>query len=127
MLDARTGEILALANGPSFNPNELDSGGADARRNRAITDVFEPGSTVKPLTVLAALESGRFDEHSVIDTSPGYMRVGRMLVQDPINRGRTVAWRRARAIEPGRHRQDRAGAGRSDGVRRVRACRSLRI
>ncbi len=87
MLDARSGEILALANGPSFNPNDLTRAGADARRNRAITDLFEPGSTVKPLTVLAALESGRFDETSVVDTTPGYMRVGRMVVRDPINRG----------------------------------------
>jgi len=87
MLDARTGEILALANDPSFNPNELTRVGADARRNRAITDLFEPGSTVKPLTVLAALESGRFNEDSVIDTTPGYMHVGRMLVKDPVNRG----------------------------------------
>jgi cell division protein FtsI (penicillin-binding protein 3) len=87
MLDARTGEILALANEPSFNPNELTRVAPAARRNRAITDLYEPGSTVKPLTVLAALESGRFAEDSVIDTSPGYMRVGRLLVQDPSNRG----------------------------------------
>jgi cell division protein FtsI (penicillin-binding protein 3) len=90
MLDARTGEILALANGPSFNPNELTRARPDSRRNRAITDLFEPGSTVKPLTVLAALESGRFNEESVIDTTPGYMRVGRLLVRDPINRGPLV-------------------------------------
>jgi cell division protein FtsI (penicillin-binding protein 3) len=88
MLDARTGEILALANQPSFNPNDLTRVTNSAMRNRAITDRYEPGSTVKPLTVLAALESGRFSENSVIDTSPGYMRIGRMLVQDPINRGR---------------------------------------
>ena len=88
MLDAHTGEILALVNNPSFNPNELTRVAPDARRNRAITDLFEPGSTVKPLTVLAALESGRFDERSVVDTTPGYMRVGRLLVQDPVNRGR---------------------------------------
>ena len=87
MLDAHTGEILALVNNPSFNPNELTRVAPDARRNRAITDLFEPGSTVKPLTVLAALESGRFDERSVIDTTPGYMHVGRLLVQDPVNRG----------------------------------------
>jgi cell division protein FtsI (penicillin-binding protein 3) len=88
MLDARTGEILALANQPSFNPNDLAHVTNAAMRNRAITDRYEPGSTVKPLTVLAALESGRFSENSVIDTSPGYMHIGRMLVQDPINRGR---------------------------------------
>ena len=88
MLDARTGEVLAMANQPSFNPNELTRVAVDARRNRAITDVYEPGSTVKPLTVLAALESGRFNEDSVIDTAPGYLQVGRMLVHDPLNRGR---------------------------------------
>lgn len=87
MLDAHTGEILALANAPSFNPNELTRVGVDARRNRAVTDAYEPGSTVKPLTVLAALESGRFAEDSVIDTTPGYMYVRHMLVKDPINRG----------------------------------------
>jgi cell division protein FtsI (penicillin-binding protein 3) len=88
MLDAHTGEVLAMANQPSFNPNDLTRVAVDARRNRAITDVYEPGSTVKPLTVLAALESGRFNEESVIDTAPGYFRVGRMLVKDPLNRGR---------------------------------------
>jgi cell division protein FtsI (penicillin-binding protein 3) len=87
MLDARTGEILALANQPSFNPNDLARVTTAAMRNRAITDVYEPGSTVKPLTVLAALESGRFSESSVIDTAPGYMHVGRKLIQDPLNRG----------------------------------------
>jgi cell division protein FtsI (penicillin-binding protein 3) len=88
ILDAHTGEILALVNDPSFNPNELTRVAPDTRRNRAITDLFEPGSTVKPLTVLAALESGRFNEESVIDTAPGYMHVGRLLVRDPLNRGR---------------------------------------
>ncbi len=88
MLDARSGEILALANQPSFNPNDLTRVTSAAMRNRAVTDVYEPGSTVKPLTLLAALESGRFKEDSIIDTSPGYMRVGRKLVEDPINRGR---------------------------------------
>jgi cell division protein FtsI (penicillin-binding protein 3) len=87
MLDARTGEILALANQPSFNPNDLTRVKSAAMRNRAITDLYEPGSTVKPLTVLAALESGRFVVNSRVDTTPGYLRVGRKLVRDPINRG----------------------------------------
>ena len=87
MLDAQTGEILALANQPSFNPNDLSHVDSAAMRNRAITDLYEPGSTVKPLTVLAALESGRFSADSRVDTSPGYLRVGRKLVRDPINRG----------------------------------------
>ncbi len=87
LLDAKSGEILALANQPSFNPNDLSRLRADAMRNRAITDMYEPGSTVKPMTVLAALESGLFSARSVIDTSPGYMHVGRKLIQDPLNRG----------------------------------------
>jgi cell division protein FtsI (penicillin-binding protein 3) len=87
LLDARSGEILALANQPSFNPNDLSHLAGEAIRNRAITDVYEPGSTVKPLTVLAALESGRFTSSSVVDTSPGYLRVGRKLIEDPLNRG----------------------------------------
>jgi cell division protein FtsI (penicillin-binding protein 3) len=87
LLDARTGEILALANQPSFNPNNIAGLRADAMRNRAITDMYEPGSTVKPITVLAALESGRVSARSIIDTSPGYLHIGRKLIQDPVNRG----------------------------------------
>jgi cell division protein FtsI (penicillin-binding protein 3) len=87
LLDARSGEILALANQPSFNPNDLSHLAGEAMRNRAITDVYEPGSTVKPLTMLAALESGQFSSDSLVDTSPGYLRVGRKLIEDPHNRG----------------------------------------
>ena len=87
MLDARSGEVLAMVNYPSFNPNALDHLDFASMRNRAITDTYEPGSTVKPLTVVAALESGLFNSNSRIDTSPGYLRVGSKLVQDPLNRG----------------------------------------
>lgn len=103
MLDAHTGEILALVNQPSFNPNQLTVGSTDTisaalspadkarlnetMRNRANKDTYEPGSTVKPFTMIAALESGKFSERSHIDTRPGYFRVGRKLVQDPVNRG----------------------------------------
>jgi cell division protein FtsI (penicillin-binding protein 3) len=87
LLDARSGEILALANQPSFNPNDPGHLVTEAMRNRAITDVYEPGSTVKPLTVLAAIESGRFGARSIVDTSPGYLRVGRKLIEDPLDRG----------------------------------------
>jgi cell division protein FtsI (penicillin-binding protein 3) len=85
VVDARTGEVLALVNEPSFNPNSLIAPLQSARRNRAITDTYEPGSTVKPFTLLAALESGRYTPASVIDTAPGWMRVGRNLVRDPLN------------------------------------------
>jgi len=87
MLDARTGEVLALVNEPSYNPNDLSHAPRDGMRNRAVTDTYEPGSTVKPFTVLAALETDRWQPDTPIDTAPGYFRVGRKLVQDPSNRG----------------------------------------
>ncbi len=86
MLDARNGEILALVNQPSFNPNAPFSEHG-ARRNRAVTDSYEPGSTVKPFAALAALRSRIFRPDSVIDTSPGHIRVGRKLVEDPRDYG----------------------------------------
>ncbi|MEM7096895.1 MAG: penicillin-binding transpeptidase domain-containing protein [Pseudomonadota bacterium] len=86
MADARTGEVLALVNQPSYNPNEKRQHLA-GMRNRAITDTYEPGSTVKPFTAIAALESGRYRADSTIDTSPGYFSVSNKLIQDPINRG----------------------------------------
>ena len=86
MADAQTGEVLALVNQPSYNPNEKDKHLA-GMRNRAITDTYEPGSTVKPFTALAALESGRYHHNSFIDTAPGYFRVSDKLIQDPVNRG----------------------------------------
>jgi cell division protein FtsI (penicillin-binding protein 3) len=85
VLDARTGEVLALVNLPSFNPNGTTTPLQSARRNRAITDTYEPGSTVKPFTLLAALESGRYRPETVIDTAPGFLRVGANLVRDPVN------------------------------------------
>lgn len=86
MVDTRNGEVLALVNQPSYNPNDI-KGQLRGMRNRALTDAYEPGSTIKPFTVLAALESGRYDHTSTIDTTPGYFHIGRKLVQDPVNRG----------------------------------------
>ena len=85
MADARTGEVLALVNQPSYNPNDI-AGQLAGMRNRSVTDSYEPGSTVKPFTALAALESGRYNIESEIDTAPGFFRVGGKLIQDPINR-----------------------------------------
>jgi len=83
VLDPRTGEVLALTNQPDFNPNSVRDGvPAAARRNRALTDAFEPGSTIKPFAVAAALETGMFDASSEFMTSPGVMRVGRHRVTD---------------------------------------------
>ena len=88
MLDAGSGEVLALANQPSFNPNDWRGRGVHGVRNRAIADLYEPGSTVKPLTVLAALESGMYTPESEIDTHPGYLRIAGKTIEDPSNRGR---------------------------------------
>jgi cell division protein FtsI (penicillin-binding protein 3) len=87
LLDAKTGEVLAMVNQPSFNPNDRSRLKASALRNRAMTDQFEPGSTMKPLTVMAALETGRYSPSSTIDTHPGFLRVGRKTLLDPVNYG----------------------------------------
>ncbi|WP_017444406.1 peptidoglycan glycosyltransferase FtsI [Gayadomonas joobiniege] len=87
-VDVKTGELLALVNNPSYNPNNRKTLTRSAMRNRAITDTFEPGSTVKPLAVLAALEFGAVDEETVINTSPGYMQIGGRRVRDGLNRGK---------------------------------------
>lgn len=87
MLDSLTGEVLAMVNQPSFNPNNRRKLEPANLRNRAMTDMFEPGSTVKPLTVVAALESGKYRADSSVDTNPGYIRVGKKTLLDPVNYG----------------------------------------
>lgn len=88
VVDPGTGEVLALVNQPSFNPNNRGDLKGDHYRNRAVTDVFEPGSTIKPITIAAALESGRYTPETLIDTNPGYFKVGRYVVRDVRNFGR---------------------------------------
>lgn len=87
VLDPRTGEVLAMANQPSYNPNNLAERVGWRYRNRALTDVFEPGSAIKPFTIASALETGRFTPRSIIDTSPGRFRVGHYTVHDTRNYG----------------------------------------
>jgi cell division protein FtsI (penicillin-binding protein 3) len=77
-----------MVNHPYYNPNNRSEIKSGQTRNRAITDALEPGSTVKPLTMLAALESGQFSPDTVIDTSPGRIRVGRKTLLDPVNYGK---------------------------------------
>ena len=96
ILDVQTGEILALVNQPSYNPNEPLQAGLAGMRNRAVTDVYEPGSTIKPFTTIAALESGQYRPDTVIDTSPGYFAIKGKLIEDPLNRGRITL---ARALQ----------------------------
>ena len=87
VLDANTDEVLAIVNQPSFNANDRDQLRPDASRNRAVTDVFEPGSTMKPLTVAMALESGRWKPWYKVETAPGYMRVLGNTIRDHRNYG----------------------------------------
>ncbi|MBA6412966.1 penicillin-binding protein 2 [Parahaliea sp. F7430] len=86
-LDAHTGEVLAMVNHPVFNPNSRKSFKPGNTRNLAMADEYEPGSTMKSLTLVAALESGRYTTDTVIDTTPGRIRVGRKTLQDPRNYG----------------------------------------
>ena len=81
VIDAKTGEILALANLPTYNPNNLNAGNGPTR-NRAMTDVFEPGSTMKPFVVSAALDSGLVRPTQNIDTSAGFMKIGSFTIHD---------------------------------------------
>lgn len=87
VLDTKTGEVLAMANVPSYNPNHRTDVQGDELRNRAVTDVFEPGSTIKAFSVASALDSGLYKPETVIDTSPGWLRVGRNLVRDEHEKG----------------------------------------
>lgn len=82
MLDVRTGEVLAMANVPSFNPNNRKGYRRNTYRNRAVTDVFEPGSTIKPFTIASALDSKRYSPNTIIHTSPGTYKVADHTIKD---------------------------------------------
>lgn len=87
VMDVHTGEVLAMANQPSYNPNNRGAiSDFSALRNRAMTDLVEPGSTAKAFTVAAALESGLFTPETLVDTNPGRIRVGRDWVTDATTR-----------------------------------------
>ncbi len=88
VLDVLTGEVLAVVNQPTYNPNDRSQYSAERYRNRAITDIFEPGSSIKPLIVAAALESGDYRPSSIVDTAPGHIVVGRKRIEDHRNLGR---------------------------------------
>ena len=88
VLDVQTGEVLAMVNQPTYNPNDRSQLAAERYRNRAITDIFEPGSSLKPLVVAAALESGQYRPSSIIDTAPGYIVIGPKKIEDTRNLGR---------------------------------------
>ncbi len=87
VLDIHTGEVLAMANLPSYNPNAVDGSHRDAHRNRAVTDVVEPGSTMKPITIAAALNAGVVTKDTLVNTNPGWMPNGRYRTTDTHNHG----------------------------------------
>lgn len=88
MLDSSTGEVLAMVGQPAYNPNDRSGLKSEHYRNRAVTDVFEPGSTMKPFTVAAALMSGVFTTESIIETGPGYFYINGHKIEDIHNYGR---------------------------------------
>ncbi|MBA3593587.1 MAG: penicillin-binding protein 2 [Polaromonas sp.] len=87
VLDTVTGEVLALANYPSYVPNKRQNLTGEQLRNRAITDTFEPGSTMKPITVAMALEAGRIKPRTLVDTGPGRYSIGGFTISDTHNYG----------------------------------------
>ena len=88
VVDVLTGEVLAMVNQPSYNPNDRAQLRAKRYRNRAITDRFEPGSSIKPLIISAAIESGAYKPASRVDTNPGYVQVDSKIIKDRKNLGR---------------------------------------
>ncbi|NLG76180.1 MAG: penicillin-binding protein 2 [Xanthomonadaceae bacterium] len=87
VLDVDTGEVLAMVNQPAYNPNDRDQVSPARYRNRAATDIFEPGSSMKPFVAAAALASGRYHADSIIDTSPGFVKIGVNTFRDKRNLG----------------------------------------
>ncbi len=87
VMDAKTGEVLAMVNQPSYNPNNRPSQHDGRYRNRAVTDMFEPGSTIKTFTIALALASGKYHPNTLIDTRPGWMAVGGYRISDDDNFG----------------------------------------
>ena len=87
MLDVSTGEVMAMVGQPSYNPNNRSGLKGYYYRNRTVTDVFEPGSTIKPFTVAIGLESGNYQPLTRIETSPGYIKVGEHTIRDIKNYG----------------------------------------
>jgi len=87
VIDVTTGEVLAMVNQPTFNPNDRAQLKPAGYKNRAVTDLVEPGSTIKPFVVAAALASGKFRTDSIIDTNPGMVKVGIKMIEDKHNLG----------------------------------------
>ena len=116
-----------MVNQPTFNPNDREQLSAAAYRNRAATDIIEPGSSIKPFVVAAALQSGRYDAGSIVDTSPGFVRVGSKVIEDKHPQGAIDLSASPRALLERRHDEDRAVArSRRKSGRRCRSSASGR-
>ncbi len=87
VLDTQTGEVLGLANYPTYNPNQRSSIREGRTRNRALVDVFEPGSTLKPFAVAVAMEVGKIHPDMLFQTAPGALKIGRATIRDIRNKG----------------------------------------
>lgn len=87
LLDSLTGDLLAMVNQPAYNPNNWQERQGERYRNRAVTDVFEPGSTLKPFTIATALERGQYTPQTPIDTRPGRLQLGQYTIRDSRNHG----------------------------------------
>ncbi len=87
VLDTQSGEVLAIANSPSFNPNARSHYTLDSYRNKALTDTFEPGSVIKPFSIASGLDSGHFTPDTIIDTRPSWMIVNGHTIRDVHNYG----------------------------------------
>ena len=87
VIDVTTGEVLAMVNQPTFNPNDREQLKPAGYKNRAVTDLVEPGSSIKPFVVAAGLASGLYNASSIIDTSPGMIKVGIKVIEDHHNLG----------------------------------------
>ena len=87
IIDVQTGEVLAMVNQPAFNPNDREQYLPSRYRNRATNDFFEPGSSIKPFVIAAGMETGRYHADTLIDTSPGYMKVSSRTIKDHNNLG----------------------------------------
>jgi len=94
VMDIASGEVLAMSNLPGYNPNDTADRSGGRQRNRAVTDVFEPGSTMKPFTIAAALTSGQYTADDIVFTSPGRYRIGKYVISDARDNG----WLDLRAI-----------------------------
>ena len=124
VLDPRTGEVLAMVNQPSYNPNDRSQYRPENYRNRAVTDIFEPGSSFKPLVMAAALESGAYNPRSIIDTSPGSISINdRIITEDKSKFGRIDLTTVLAQVEQRRRRARRVDDGAASDCRRARAVR----